>query len=105
MEISPQLGLDNCSPESLIVNSELVKDGDLMATTNAFVKSQYYRGKLRALNSPKKKVADIVRQATKYARDEVLRKNPLTVDIADYLEEYVKVGQTCEYRGDWKFRF
>ena len=88
-----------------ISSSELVEDGDLMGTTNAFIKNQYYRGKLRALNSPKKKVVDIVRQATKYARDEVLRKNPLTVDIADYLEEYVKVGQTCEHRGDWKFRF
>ena len=86
-------------------NSELVEEGDLMGATNAFIKGQYYRGKLRSLNSPKKKVADIVRQATKYARDEVLKKNLLTADIADHLGEYVKVGQICEYRGDWKFRF
>ncbi len=87
-----------------LADSASREERDLIGTTEAFIKNQYYRGQLRTLNSPKKQVADIVRQAAKYSR-EVLRKNPLTAEIEDHLEEYVKVGQICEYRGDWKWRF
>jgi len=95
--------LDNFLQDQL-PDSASNEDGDLIGTTEAFIKNQYYRGQLRALDSPKKQVADIVRQATKYARA-VVRNNPLTADIADYLKEYVKVGQVCDYRGDLKWRF
>ena len=81
-----------------------IPDGDLNGTMNAYLKNHQFQGKRRSLYNPKQKVADLVRHATNYAR-EVLRKNPMTADIADHLEEYVRIGQICEYQGDWKWRF
>ena len=79
--------------------------GDLSDAAELFIRNHRFRGMPRTLNSPKKQIADIVRQATKYALNEVLRKNPMTVDIADHLEQHIKIGQVCEYRGDWKWKF
>lgn len=84
--------------------SRFIRDCDLNGTLDAFLKNHHFQGKRRSLYNPKQKVADLVRHATNYAR-EVLRKNPMTADIADHLEEYVRIGQICEYQGDWKWHF
>ena len=84
--------------------SLFIEQGDLKGLVNAYLKKHHYRGKPRALRAPNQVVADIVRQSTTYAR-KVLRENPRTADIADHLEDNVRIGQVCEYTGDRKWRF
>ena len=81
-----------------------IHNGNLKGVLDAHLNAQHFNGRPRSLYSPKQKVADLVRQSTKYAR-KTLRKNPMTEDLADHLKEYVKIGQVCEYRGNWKWRF
>ena len=83
--------------------SEKIKQGDLIGLVDAHVSKYFFRGQLRTIRSPRQAVADRVRHATTYAR-KILRENPRTADIADHLEDYVDIGQTCEYRGSWKWR-
>ena len=84
--------------------STFIADGNLDAVLGAFIRKGRFRSKPRALLDHRKKTADLVRRSTDYAR-KVLRKNPMTAEIADHLEEYVRIGQICEYRGDWKWKF
>ena len=84
--------------------SEKIKQGDLIGLVDAHVSKYFFRGQLRTIRGPRQAVADRVRHATTYAR-KILRENPRTVDIADHLEDYVDIGQTCKYRGNWKWRF
>ncbi len=86
------------------LGSEKIKQGDLIGLVDAHVSKYFFRGQLRTIRSPRQAVADRVRHATTYAR-KILRENPKTADIADHLEDYVDIGQTCEYRGSWKWRF
>ena len=84
--------------------SEFIEQGDLTGLLGAHVSKYYYRGRLRTIRSPKQVVSDKVRHSTKYAID-VLRENPATADIADHLKANVRIGQVCEYRGDWRWKF
>ena len=84
--------------------SDFIEQGNLTGLVHAHVGKYYYRGRLRTIRDPKQIVADTVRHATKYAID-VLRENPSTADIADHLNDYVRIGQVCEYTGDWRWRF
>ena len=84
--------------------SEFIKQGDLTGVVDAHVGKYYYRGRLRTIRGPKQIAADTVRHATNYAI-EVLRENPATADIADHLERHCRIGQICEYTGDWRWRF
>ena len=72
----------------------------------AYLYTQHYKGKPRAIRGPKQKIYDAVRSSCKYVRGLMLKsKNPITRDIARHLDDYVDVGQTCEYKGDWKWHF
>ena len=84
--------------------SEFIEQGDLTGLVDAHVGKYYYRGRLRTIRSPKQVVSDKVRHSTNYAID-VLRENSATADIADHLKTNVRIGQVCEYRGDWRWRF
>lgn len=85
-------------------DSEKIKQGDLVGIMDAYIKKFYFWGKLRAMRGPSQDIADSVRHATTYAR-KILRENPKTADIADYLERHCRIGQICEYTGDWRWRF
>lgn len=84
--------------------AEKVKQGNLEGVVEAYHWKQFHYGNPRAFRKPSQNIADNVRKSVKYALD-ALRKNPLTVDIADHLERYCDIGQTCEYTGDWKWLF
>ncbi len=84
--------------------SEKIKQGDLIGLVDAHVSKYFFRGQLRTIRSPRQAVADRVRHATTYAR-KILRENPKTADIADHLERHCRIGQICEYTGDWRWRF
>ena len=84
--------------------SEKIKQGDIIGLVDAHVSKYFFRGQLRTIRSPRQAVADRVRHATTYAR-KILRENPRTAYIADHLEDNVRIGQVCEYTGDWKWRF
>ena len=84
--------------------SEFIEQGDLVGVMDAYIKKFYFRGKLRTVRGPSQAIADSVRHATTYAR-KILRENPRTADIADHLERHCRIGQICEYRGNWKWRF
>jgi len=84
--------------------AQFVQKGDLKGVLGAYLNKMYYYGKPRYIYHHKQKVADLVRHATSYARD-ALRRNKMTADVADHLEEHVSIGQICEYRGDWKWNF
>lgn len=84
--------------------SKFIEQGNVTGVVSAYLKKYHYHGKPRAMRAPNQVVADIVRQSTTYAR-KVLRENPMTVDIAEHLEDNVRIGQVCEYTGDWKWRF
>ena len=84
--------------------SESIEQGDLKGVMDAYIRKFYYRGQLRTMRGPSQDIADRVRHATKYAL-KALRENPATADIADHLEEHCRIGQICEYRGNWKWQF
>ncbi len=85
-------------------DSAKIKQGDLVGVMDAYIKKFYFRGQLRAIHGPSQDIADSVRHATTYAR-KILRENPATADIANHLEDNVRIGQICEYTGDWRWRF
>ena len=79
-----------------------IPEGELAAVLDAYLRTQFYRGKPRAIPGPKQKVCDVVRRSCRYAQQQLLEKgNPMTREIARYLNDNVVVGQTCEYKGDW----
>ena len=84
--------------------SELIKQGDLIGMVDAHVSKYFFRGQLRTIRSPRQAVADSVRHATTYAR-KIMRENPRAAYIADHLEDHCRIGQICEYTGDWRWRF
>ena len=84
----------------------VIPDGELVAVMEAYLNAQTYRGKLRTFRGPMQKVCDTVRQSCEYARKKMYAsKNPMTRAIAQHFDDYVVIGQTCEYKGDWKWRF
>ena len=83
-----------------------IPDGELDAVLEAYLSTNIYQGKPRAIRGPKQMVCDNVRKSCEYARDQMLdSSNPMTRAIAQHFDDYVVIGQTCEYRGDWKWRF
>jgi hypothetical protein len=94
--------LRNCEESS----TKTIPDGELEAVADAYLRAQFYRGKPRPIRGPKQKVCDNVRTSCRYVRKKMLESgNPTTRDIAKHLNDYVVVGQTCEYKGHWKWRF
>ncbi len=86
--------------------TKAVADGELIEVMDAYLRTQFYRGKPRAIRGPKQKVYDAVRTSCKYVLNVMQKsKSPITRDIAKHLEDYVQIGQTCEYKGDWKWIF
>ena len=82
-----------------------IPEGELEAVLDAYLRTQFYQGKPRAIPGPKQKVCDIVRTSCRYARQQLLKKgNPMVREIARHLKENVVVGQTCEDKGDWKWQ-
>lgn len=85
-------------------DAEKIKQGNLKGVIEAYHWKQFHYGNPRTFRKPSQNIADNVRKSVNYALD-ALRKNPLTVDIADHLERYCDIGQTCEYKGDMKWLF
>jgi len=83
-----------------------IPEGELVAVMEAYLSTQIYQGKPRAMRGPKQMVYDNVRKSCEYARDQLFESNnPTTRAIAQHFKDYVLVGQICEYKGDWKWRF
>ena len=83
-----------------------IPDGELEAVMDAYLRTQFYEGKPRAIRGPKQMVCDAVRKSCEYTLEKLLKEgNQMTKEIARHLDEFVVIGQTCEYRGDWKWRF
>ena len=85
-------------------DAEKVRQGDLEGIVEAHNRKHFFYGTPRTFRKPSQNIADKVRNSVNYALA-ALRKNPLTVDIADHLERHCWIGQTCEYTGDWKWLF
>ena len=84
-----------------------IPDGELEAVMDAYLRTQFYKGKPRAIPGPKQKVCDAVRKSCEYTLKKLLKEgNQMTKEIARHLDEFVVIGQTCEYKGEgWKWRF
>ncbi len=83
-----------------------IAKGELEAVMDAYLGTQSYRGQLRAIRGPKHKIYDAVRSSCKYFREDLLEsENPITRAIGKHLADYVAIGQICEYKGNWKWRF
>ncbi len=86
--------------------TDKISDGELVAVMEAYLNAQTYRGKPRTIRGPNQMVCDAVRKSCEYAREQMFdSSNPMTRVIAQHLKDFVKIGQTCEYKGDWKWRF
>ena len=86
--------------------TDKIADGELVAVMEAYLNAQSYQGKPRAIPGPKQMVGDKVRKSCEYVRKQMFdSENPMTRAIAQHLKDFVKIGQTCEYKGDWKWRF
>ncbi len=86
--------------------TDKIPDGELVAVLEAYLNTQTYRGKPRALRGPKQMICDNVRKSCEYTLEKMCdSSNPMTGAIAQHFKDYVVIGQTCEYTGDWKWRF
>ena len=87
-------------------NTGGIPDGELTAVMEAYLNAQTYQGKPRAIRGPKQMVCDNVRKSCRYALRLMFESNnPVTRSIAQHFDDHVVIGQTCEYKGDWKWRF
>ncbi len=82
-----------------------IPDGELEAVLKAYLSTQYYGGKPRAIPGPKQMICDRVRKSCEYAIEKLMKGNQMSQEIARHLNEHVVVGQTCEYKGDLKWNF
>ena len=83
-----------------------ISEGQLEAVLEAYLSTQFYQGKPRAIPGPQQMVCDRVRKSCEYVREQMFdSSNPMTRAIAQHFDDYVVIGQTCEYKGDWKWRF
>ena len=83
-----------------------ISEGQLEAVLEAYLSTQFYQGKPRAISGPKQMVCDNVRKSCEYAREKMFASdNPMTRAIAQHFIDHVVIGQICEYKGDWKWRF
>ena len=84
-----------------------IPNGEIEAVMDAYLRTQFYTGKPRAIPGPKQKVCDTVRKSCEYTLKKLLKEgNQMTKEIARHLDEFVVIGQTCEYKGEgWKWRF
>ena len=86
--------------------TDKIANGELEAVLEAYLNAQTYQGKPRAIRGPKQMVCDNVRKSCEYTLKRMFdSSNPMTKAIAKHFKDYVVIGQTCEYKGDWKWRF
>lgn len=87
-------------------DTDLIPSGELTAVMEAYLNAQTYQGKPRAIRGPKQMVCDNVRQSCRYTLKLMFESsNSMTRAIAQHFDDHVVIGQTCEYKGDWKWRF
>lgn len=92
--------------EQINKGTDKIPDGDLVAVMEAFLNAHTFQGKPRAIPGPKQMVCDNVRKSCEYTRKKMFAsKNPMTRAIAQHFDDFVVIGQTCEYKGKWKWRF
>ncbi len=86
--------------------TDKISDGELVAVLEAYLNTHTYQGKPRAIRGPKQMICDNVRKSCEYTLKKMFdSSNPMTRAIGQHLKDFVKIGQTCEYKGDWKWRF
>jgi len=111
-EIDSGLAVENRNELELFLRklvkkkTDEISDGELVAVMEAYLNAQTYRGKLRTIRGPKQMVCDAVRKSCEYTLKQMFDSdNPMTRAIAQHFDDCVVIGQTCEYKGDWKWRF